>query len=292
MADLPGWVTNALASLGTLASNADRQTRLGYGAAVQGVANQFGYPIPDPQQDATYPYFRQNYPVSVHHDISAEAYRGQVQPELSPAASWYAGQVPVGDVWTDKAPLLNTQWNGQNNPAVGTKGWKNGTRTAPIAPGLPPFAAMYISRPSPKAAVPEQGYWTHYSGGDNSGAGANDAGHDEWTMTAPSQPAVADPSQTNAPMDSEHQMQVRRAAYSAILKQMGGIDTNKFNQDLGTYMRQDPSVYNDIAWINNPFYTNMPDDKKLEQIWAVLAAKRGAALKNTPVGSHYTGVLK
>lgn len=291
MQNIPSWVTNALNALGPLATNASRQTKLGYGGLVQGIANTLGYPIPSAQQDQQFPYGRSG-DVAVHHDLGGEQARPQLTTDLDAMASYYANQVPVGDVWSDVAPLQNTQWNGANNPAVGNAGWKGGHRRSPIAPGLPPFASTYMARPQPHPGIPEQGYWIEHAGGTNA-EGENTAGWNEWRSTAPAVPAVDDPATHSLPLDPKNQENVKVQLYRTILEQMGGIDLNKFDKDLGTYMQQDPSIYNDLKFIEQqPYYSNYPDDSKLKLMWAILAAKRGQALKNSPVSAHYEGVLK
>lgn len=188
-------------------------------------------------------------------DIGATQYRGEVAGELTPQAAAYANQLPVSSY---------------------TLGDKKGM-TLPRTYNYSPPTKISIARPGPA-------FIEHHAGGTNAD-GDNSGGWDEWS-TPP------DYSSINAPLDDKQKHAAKVAIFRAVTDNTKSFNSQKFNQDLGAFMAQNPQIMNDLSFVNKPEYQNAPDHYLLRLMHAELGAKYGSQLKNTPIWDHYKEILK
>lgn len=280
---LPSWAQDIYTALGQLGTDTSRGAHLGASTAVQGLGNLIGFPKPDSQDQSAHPFFLNNLPPAVSPDLGAQQYRDQVRnSEFSPMASAFLGQTPVGDIWSDKAPLAQKQWNAVQNKQIApgdeySAGSKRGQ-------GIP-FEALYTTRNSPQ---PEQGYYSHTGGGVNN-TNENDSGSDQWVQTAP---AVPDPAQTNVTLDEKKAAALKQQLYLAVSDAAGGFDTKQFDIDFHNWAKSNPDIASETDFLKKPFYKDMSHNLQMRLLHARLGAAYGQAMKDSPLASYYEGILK
>lgn len=289
---LPQWMISALNAITPLAQNANRQTHLGFNTAVQGVGNLLGNLAPTPQQDAMHLGTRPGsgpLPPALTHDLGAEQVRNQFSGGLTPLAATFLNQVPVGDIKSGVADLAHKDIHGNPMPQAEYQQTAGYLKSSGY-----PIRAAYVTRPVDASGnipgTPEQGHNEHVGGGTNE-TNENDSGSDVWVVDTPGQPG-GNPTQTNLPLNGKQQEALKATLFGAMSDAAGGIDTQRFNMDLGKYMEQNPKLYDDLNYLSLPEWSTASDAEKLKSAHAYLGSKYGAALKNTPIWNHYEGLIK
>lgn len=304
--ELPQWVIDAINGIPPIATNADRQAHLGYSTAVQGVGNLLGFPSLTNEQKKQHPFLWNGQTVPpLRRDIAGEQERDAMRNDLSLMASAYLGQVPIGN-FDENAHIQRRQWNAQTNNAVlpGKEASSGYGQGAPY-----PFTTAFFSRANPPAKRPNDdpidvqndvnndGYENDApdpNDMDSSPDGA-DSGMSRLVNSLVDEAMAAssdDPSQTAIPMSIRQKNALRVALYRVLQKASGTFDSQGFNQDLGTYIDQNPQILNDISFVNQPFYSGQTDEQKLHAMYGRLGSKYGLELKSTPIGKYYEGILK
>lgn len=292
--NLPSWVYSALDNLyNSYQGQVSRPAHLTYSAGAQAIGNVLSR-TPTAQEDLTTPIARHEYIPGVRSDIAGNNYKNQhIANNMSGLGSMYAQTLPATSFWQDKANVTNRRFDNSYDPEVGTQyqlqsGNLNMSQNSP-------FKAAYFTRDypgDPQPATPEQGHMVHHGGGENVNDG-NQGGWDEWVVDQPASPGwnPPDPSQQDMGLDQKQQNALQMAYWTAVLQASGGLNQNKFNTDMQSMRQQYPSMMNDLEFLNSPFYRGASQNQKNVLTFAQFAKKYGRGMLNTPLGSHYQGLV-